>query len=165
MNILRTWGAGRVARWHTNPDMSDSGDYVDGHQGRAAVLAYLLWPDDLVTVAATAVHDQGERGPGDVSYPFKRSNPGIRKALEDAEDIEMGGQGLRPFLLTFLQKERLAFVDRLDCYLWAYYRRPSVLKEASWAAARTHLVAESLKLEVETPIRKLFEQIDKFVRP
>lgn len=145
----KVWRAGRVARWHANPDLSGSGDSVDGHSGRMAALAVALFPDlsvDLMTAIAT--HDLGEHGVGDVSADAKRADLELKVALDRREAAVLRDMGLPPIDLGERDARRLKLLDRLDAYLWMLHRAPWLDVRKDWQGDLKWLLAEAEALGV-----------------
>lgn len=145
------WYAGCTARWHAGdsaPWLARSGDRVDGHSGRMAVLALHFWRDgasrDLL--AACVTHDLGEIVTGDMPLGAK-TNPVLRGALASAEGAVLDGMGLRT-PVSAADWRRLKFLDRLDAYLWAQHHAPQLMAREDWQAARVWLAGEALLLGV-----------------
>ncbi|WP_323041128.1 hypothetical protein [Gemmobacter sp.] len=151
-DIPACWHAGFTARWHAGdsaPWLARSGDRVDGHGGRMAVLALHFWGSDASRdlLAACVTHDLGEIVTGDMPLGAK-ANPVLRGALAAAEGAALEGMGLR-IPVSAADWRRLKFLDRLDAYLWAQHHAPQLMAREDWRAAHAALVAEAGALGVE----------------
>ncbi len=143
--------AGRVRRFHANPDLCDTFDPVGYHAGRVARICMALWPDcsaELLKAALT--HDDGEGGAwGDVPGPAKALMPGIaRQAMEEAEYQALYRLWGRDFTLTHPERKRLHFADKLDAFMWCQRHAPDALDRDEWARARAWLRDNAIALGV-----------------
>lgn len=146
------WYAGFVARWHagdSEPWLARSGDRVDGHGGRMAVLALHFWWGDAsrALLAACVTHDLGEIIAGDAPLGAK-ANPVLRGALAAVEGHALECMGLTVPLLT-ADRRRLKFLDRLDAYLWAQHHAPGLMERDDWREALDWLRTEAAALGVQ----------------
>ena len=101
-NLSEIFKAGRVRRWHQNPDLSDTHDYNDGHAGRVAriILALHENPSKRLIIAALQ-HDDGEFVAGDISGPVKRENQvfvGVLNTIEAKFRADLWGYDALSFL-------------------------------------------------------------------
>lgn len=145
------WYAGFVARWHAGdsaPWLARSGDRVDGHGGRMAVLALRFWGRDagFDLIAACNTHDLGEIYTGDVPFAAK-SDDSLHALLAVSELAALECMGM-DFYPEADDRRRLKFLDRLDAYLWAQHHAPQLMARPDWRKARTWLVAEAQALGV-----------------
>lgn len=143
-DIRAVFNAGRVRRWHSNPILSWTSDYLDGHQGRVARLLLALHPrpSERLLVAALT-HDDGESGPGDMSAEFKKANPNLRAAVKAAEEEtfeKIWGVSPPENGMPKSDVEWLKFADRLDSYMWMMHHRPELAKKDDWIIARNDLM-------------------------
>lgn len=153
VDLTAVFAAGRVRRWHTNPELSWTDDYLDGHQGRVARIVMALWPDAsgrLVRAALT--HDDGEAGIGDLAQPAKEfldwANPECLSTLEFIErDNRIVIWGSDPELANH-ESRRLKLADRLDAYMWAKHKAPHILSRDDWREAAEWIRAEADRLGV-----------------
>ena len=144
--ILR---AGRVRRWHSNPDLSHVDDSVEAHAGRVAKIIAYLWPDasaDLLRMALR--HDDGEVATGDVSGEFKRLCPDMASMLSQLEAVHRVQMWGRDPVLTDLDAKRLDLADKLDAYLFAARHAPEVMGGDGWPEARDRILAAAYALGV-----------------
>lgn len=85
--------AGRVTRWHTWPMIRKPS--VMEHAGRVAALYVELWGMPRAEVLYYClVHDHGEFTAGDTPFSAKSLAPGLREALNFAEQIGLARQGI-----------------------------------------------------------------------
>lgn len=144
------WLAGSTHRWHTNPVYCATGDRVDGHSARVAVLILQFMPDaPAALLRAAIVHDLGENAVGDIASPVKWKNPALYAAAEVLEAEALAEMGLAFPALPDDLAAILHLCDGLDAYLWAVTHRPDhVERRADWAAmfARLQDRAEALGL-------------------
>lgn len=151
-DIPACWHAGFTARWHAGesaPWLARSGDRVDGHGGRMAVLALHFWGGSASRdlIAACVTHDLGEIVTGDVPKGAK-ANVALREVLDAAEGAALDHMRLRINLIAFDQA-RLKFLDRLDAYLWAQHHAPQLMARQDWQADHAWLLAAAARLGVE----------------
>lgn len=138
-DIKQIWRAGRVRRWHMNPEMSDTNDYNDGHSARVARILIALFPSasfDLVKAALT--HDDEELFCGDVSGPVKYEQPEAYKTLKAFGRIgarAMWGGHLPNDVLTDKERNQLHFCDKLDAAMWVCHTKRWVLLGDGWPVA------------------------------
>jgi hypothetical protein len=149
MSILTAWHAGRVRRWHTNPHLSWTSDYNDGHQGRVATLILLLHPaPTLEIISAALIHDGGEWAVGDVSGTVKARYPDLAVWLAKIEQEAIEAIfGAFPDLSP-VEAQWLKFADRLDAWIWARHHRAPMDRDG-WPAATCFLYAEACALGVD----------------
>lgn len=138
----RAWRAGFTRRWHSNPDLSDTTDYVAGHQGRVAILVSVLEPDaSRALLLAAITHDQGETAAGDLPAPIKRDMVNVAAQLDAVERAEIAAQfGDLPDL-TEREKRLLKLCDWLDAWLWAMRFARHLYARADWQAQLTRMKA------------------------
>jgi hypothetical protein len=145
-NIFR---AGRTRRWHTNPDLCDTADHVDGHSGRVARILLHLWPDtSAAALRAALTHDDGEHASADVAGPIKRAWPDLAYMLHDIETLERQALWGADPDLTELERARIDFADKLDAYMWMMHHRPHLRSRPDWADTREYLTARAIVLHV-----------------
>ena len=139
----KIFNAGRVSRWHTHPDLAETGDRLDGHQGRVARIILRLHPSpDMHILAQALTHDDGEHVAGDMSGPAKNQYPNLRLLTEDIEGcarVDLWGFCAMPY------KENhrwVNFADKLDAYMWMMHKKPRLRKKAEWQEAKAWLNAE-----------------------
>ena len=161
MTLWRLFDAGRVRRWHTNPDLSWTEDYLDGHHGRVARLLLYLHPRPHVALLRAALtHDDGEWAVGDLAQPFKarlrREAPSMLDYLELVEDNAADDlwedavagpadrEGAQADDIAWLR-----FCDRLDAWMWAARWAPQAVRQhPSWVADRQRLIAAAIDLGI-----------------
>lgn len=155
--------AGRVRRWHCNPDLSWTDDYIDGHGARVTKILMSLCPcpsKNLLICALT--HDDGEHAVGDLAQPIKAANPAIAQAAAEIEAdvlVQMWpmAEGAR---LSDIERDWLHLADRIDAYWWAGTHRPSVLSRLDWQESRRHLVEAAMRLDCLEAVRVLLNKLD-----
>ena len=155
-NAIRAWRAGRVRRWHSNADMADTVETVDGHQARVARLVLALSPlasRNLLRAALT--HDDGEHASGDVSGPIKRQHPALADELRHIEDVARQSIWGSDATLTAHEQLLLDVCDKLDAYLWVRHHRPEHLSGHGWPEARQRLQADAIALGLTAEIGRL----------
>lgn len=157
--VLRAWRAGRVRRWHTNPHLSRTDDYVDGHAARVAVIAMTLYPEisrDGIIFALT--HDHGEHAVGDMSYMVKIAKPEIAAELEEMEDSERAEMG---FGSLEDEKERkiVKLSDWLDAWLWMFHHEPHLAGRKDWAQQLSAAMSMANDVGVSASVRRLVDNI------
>lgn len=124
MSILSIYDACRVRRWHTNPELSCTDDYIDGHSGRVTRYILKLHPcPSRQLIIAALIHDDGEHGIGDIAQPAKvmlRQFEPVAMARLDACEEDALAEIWDAFPdLTAMETQWLRFADRLDAYIWA----------------------------------------------
>ena len=154
MNLKMLFNAGRVRRWHSNPDMSWTDDYNDAHQGRVARLILFLNPKPSVFLLAEALtHDDGELRAGDMTRDTKNANPELRAMVRQVEkkgrfeiwgNIDDINERLTPTEIKWLE-----LCDKLDAHCWMLHKNPSLRKLSDWVKERSKilLIAEELGCE------------------
>ncbi len=143
--------AGRVRRWHPNPDLCDTFDPVAYHAGRVARICMALWPHckgGLLKAALT--HDDGEAGawgdvpsPAKVAMSFYASNE-MRRAERKARHALW----CRHVHLSATDRQRLELADKLDAFMWCQRFAPDALDRDGWPEAREWLRAQAIALGV-----------------
>jgi hypothetical protein len=123
-----------VQRWHASPveALRLSGDTIDAHQKRCAVLIRALIdnpPDTLIQAALH--HDDPEKWLGDMPFTAKRDFPELAAAYARAESEVIAREGI-PQPANEWECRVIKFVDRLDAYLWAGRHAPTVLADDDW---------------------------------
>jgi hypothetical protein len=148
--ILKSWTAGFVRRWHTNPELCDTVDYDSGHQQRCALLLLGFWPGCSRNALVRAlIHDQGECDAGDMAHPAKVKHPVIAELVWDVEldSIEQKQNLHWPQLAPYEQK-RQRFVDYLDSYLWMWRHKPTMMRKPQWENHANELGEQALALGI-----------------
>lgn len=144
MTLQAIFSAGRVRRWHKNPALSWTDDYLDGHQGRVARILLALHPKPSAALLAAALtHDDGEAGPGDMAGDDKRANPvlaGLIGDLEHAKYVELWGGPPIADALPETDQAWLKFADSLDAYMWMMHKAPGESSGNGWPEQRGRLV-------------------------
>lgn len=143
-SLQAIFNAGRVRRWHKNPALSWTDDYLDGHQGRVARILLALHPKPSAALLAAALtHDDGEAGPGDMACDDKRANPvlaGLIGDLEHAKYVELWQSPPVADALPEADQAWLKFADSLDAYMWASHKAPGETGRNGWPEQRLGLI-------------------------
>lgn len=122
--IRRHWEATFTRRWHRHPHLAATNDPIAGHQGRVALIALMLWPDDTVLLRHALVHDMGEAAVGDVAWPVKQAAPKLAEMLDRLEAQAISDLMLLLPTMDDLTARRLKLCDRLDAIFWAFHHFP-----------------------------------------
>lgn len=112
-----------VNRWHTHPALRSSGDTIDAHQWRVALMCVKIadisgadLSTDLLIAART--HDEAERVLGDMPYPARQQFPALALAYASAEAEVLGQMGYA-IVLSDGDASILRLADRMDAYEWS----------------------------------------------
>ena len=138
-NLIRS---GRVMRWHSNPDMSRCGEDLAQHQWSTAIIALRLDPHlsrDAMIWCLT--HDSGEMVAGDLSYDFKRANPGIAEAHAEAETDARDKLVSGCNVLSIDEWRVVKLADWLSAYATMIRHEPWLRFRADWVAQREKCIA------------------------
>lgn len=151
--MKQIFNAGRVRRWHNNPDLSRFEDYNDAHQGRVARIILALHPKpSACLIVAALTHDDGELFAGDMTRGTKDANPELREVVRQVERVGFkqvwGIDDLPSDHLSDDEKEWLKFADRLDSYMWMKHVRPQLAHRPEWVAACDELKKTAKELNV-----------------
>lgn len=157
--LLQAWRAGRVRRWHTNPHLARTDDFVDGHSNRVAVIALTLYPEmsrDGIIYALT--HDHGEHAVGDMSYMVKAAKPEVAAALQEMEDEKRADLG---FGCVEDEREQkiVKLADWLDAWLWMFHHEPHLSAREDWAQQLSGALSLAADVGVSAPVRRLISEI------
>jgi len=160
--IAAIFNAGRVRRWHKNPDMSWTDDYNDAHQGRVARILLALHPSPSIRlIAAALTHDDGEAGPGDMRGDAKRQWPELRDMVRKLEAETYFKLWKTPPVhesLSTPDREWLKFADSLDAYMWMIHKAPQLAAREDWYIAAVRLLSfaelHGVSNEVKTAMRE-----------
>jgi hypothetical protein len=156
--ILRAWRAGFTRRWHNNFDLCDTLDYTAGHQGRVAVLLLGLFPDASRTLIVEALfHDQGEAGPGDISYDAKKRSPELRAIVASQERAERARQNTHETHLSETEAAQLKLCDWLDAWLWMMRHARHLYARRDWQDQITAMQGSAWQLGVGPEVLTLIE--------
>lgn len=146
-NILDVWRAGRVRRWHMDPDLSWTIDFTDGHGARVARIVLALDPEARGRVLAAALtHDDGEACFGDLSRPAKDA-----LGSDAATSLEQSEAEARRVLwgtdyvsgLTAAEQTLLSLADRLDAWLWVRAHMPHLLTGRAWSGSAAAILSRA----------------------
>lgn len=140
-DLQAIFNAGRGRRWHMNPALSWTDDYLDGHQGRCARLALALFPDDRDLRDYLLTHDDGESATGDIPWDVKRRlRPDVAVYLHRLEVSSRAAIWGR-VTLSLPSAQRGDLCDRLDAYMWAAHKQPAVLAQQDFRDMRAEIEA------------------------
>lgn len=144
MNLQQIWEAGRVARWHQHPKLSNSGDFIDAHSARVARLLIALFNPSANLLIAALTHDDPELFTGDMSRPAKEANHHEWVKIEqwgESRAIEMWGRQILPDPdLDHWERAQLYFCDKLDGLMWLRHCRPERWETESTVKHRRELL-------------------------
>ena len=110
MTLHKKWLATLTRRWHSNPHLCNTHDYIGGHSERVAIILHHCWPDasrDLILAAI--YHDLAESITGDIHPASKAMFPTF-SMMEQHVAISNGWH----IELEDTDKARLQFADKLD---------------------------------------------------
>ena len=162
-HLTQIYRAGRVRRWHANPDLAHTDDRIDGHSARVARIILALHPaPSFDLVRAALIHDDGESVTGDVPADAKRMFPALArflKAIERQAILRLWGT-LPGTGLTARDLEWLEFADRLDAYMWTKAHRPDILARDGWPEALATLTAMAAEFGVSDALRGATGQVE-----
>jgi 5'-deoxynucleotidase YfbR-like HD superfamily hydrolase len=154
--------SGMVRRWHQSPVMAETGQTLADHQGRCVQLLLALNPlASPALIRAVAFHDVGEFGAGDLSGPFKRTQPTLaaqHAAFETA--VRQDICGTDPWL-TAEETAWLKLVDRLEAMAFILLTRPWEMerKTAGWAATKVDLLSRAAALDCADAVAGLIAHL------
>lgn len=132
MSIIAAWEATFTRRWHRHAHLADTHDPIAAHQGRVALLALILFPQEHALHRAAIMHDMGEAAVGDVPNPVKNRNPDLKAALDRIEAEAMSEMQLPDVAMDDRDRDMLRLCDKLDAILWARHHRPELMEEPGW---------------------------------
>lgn len=156
------WNAGFVRRWHTNVRMNRHTDLNCSHQNRVAILLLKFFPDCTKEELQDALtHDQGEIAFADVPYPVKRDNPELRIHGNHLEETEIERQGLYEHIVTGA-KQRRAWCDLFDSYLWMLRCEPGLRKRPEWKSQIDQIVREAQEWGIADEVMDMIEAAKEF---
>lgn len=144
MQVVDFYKSGYVQRYHQNADLARFGQQNSAHQWGVAVLIMMLNPDaSHCLIRAALTHDVGEYRVGDLSQPFKASNPDFAKKHSEVEDDyrqEIIGQDFA----KDLNKNEISWLktcDRLEAILFAFMHNPSLRQRRDWQEAIAYVIS------------------------
>ena len=154
LTALKTvWRSALVRRWHANPDLTHTTDYLLGHGGRVVLILHHLMPNVSRNVILAALfHDLGEIATGDVPEITKNEHPDLAKMLKNIERSKRLDIGVE-IHISEGEKRLIKFADRIDAFFWAQHHAPRLLKRTDWMGARLWINAEAVHLGVVTQQR------------
>ena len=146
-NVRTAHSTGQTVRYHTNPVMARLHQTDADHSWGVAMIILALHPNPSRNLLGQAIaHDSGEKWAGDLSYPFKRMFPEIKKLHNKAEKELALHHKIPQFELTLEEAKWLRFADRLECHLYAEIFHPWVVKQPDWVAQ--HKLIEEMAIEL-----------------
>ncbi len=162
-DLAAIFRAGRVTRWHTNARLADTGDRLDGHQGRVARLLLALHPDPSAALLRAALtHDDGETATGDVPRNVKIAMPALAREWLEAAEAAQRARLWRPGGgLTEKEERWLAYADALDALMWAAHHHPAAMFMPPWVKEIARLDAESFDLGADLSVRLLVAELGR----
>ncbi len=109
--------AGRVRRFHTVP--SHPQQTVAEHSWGATMILLYIYPGATsACIVHMLSHDIGERATGDVPAHAKWNNQGLRDALHNVEQKELGRLGFDPTGLPLSEQAAAKCADLLDLLIF-----------------------------------------------
>jgi 5'-deoxynucleotidase YfbR-like HD superfamily hydrolase len=155
------WHAGAVMRWHTHRHLAGSGDRVDGHSARVAILILQFFPrarPELIKWAL--IHDLGEYATGDIASPAKRANPGLYAQFADLEETAIVALGFELDELMPYEKKLLALADGFDAYLWGLHHAPAYVGGSdAWRAMLSGLRQLARELDASAKFDEILKGV------
>ena len=116
--------SGQVTRYHTWPRLREQS--VAEHSWQVQRILLAIWPEaPLHMLVHALVHDIGEVATGDLPFPTKMKNPGLKKIMDDAEHSAHLSMclrwGLPPprFLLPDGEGAIFKLADYIEMWEWA----------------------------------------------
>lgn len=156
MTITAIFRAGRLRRWHSNPDLAHTSESVAQHRGDVVAVIDCLHPAPSANLLRMAVrHDNGEAapGPGDASWTAKQAMPpAIREWWEAAERAAREAIHGPDLPLTPAETDWLHFADRITALVHARDHAPHVLTGDGWPEAIERLKLLASKLGVRAKV-------------
>ena len=138
-----------VIRFHANPDpaLRRSGDCIEAHQHRVALLIYAMTAPDMPSpelIRAALHHDEAERIMGDWPGPLLDRFPWLAPVKHRLELECMAALGIAPFKLEPHEADMLDIADKADAWRWSvqhgqghtdeWRQAKAKLFQAAWAA-------------------------------
>lgn len=157
--LLNVWRAGRVRRWHTNPHLSKTDDFIDGHSARVATLALTLSPSlsrDAIVYGLT--HDHGEFAVGDMSYMVKSRYPELADSLDAMENEARAGLGFGA-LPDGDEMKVVKLADWLDAWLWMAHHEPQLCARSDWLSQLSDAMRLAAELGVSALVRRMIDDM------
>ena len=166
---MNMWRAQRVRRWHCNPDLSETSDFIDGHSARVAKLILALGDGEASRqlIIAALIHDDGEHAVGDIAQPVKSwlrlNKPDTWAQIEAVEasalDATWSGAAVNCPSLDEAEGRWLKFADRLDAFIWAA-THGARMDRNGWPEDRAWLRAESCWLGCEDAVWAMLDDVN-----
>lgn len=163
MGLYDVIRAGRVTRWHSNPDMAHLRETNAEHQWMVAMILLDLWPHAQMTaippalLGAALAHDLGEVI-GDLPGPFKAARPDIASLHAQAEAGERLRMGV-DYYLTPAECRWLDLADKLAGWVHVAHYRPDLLARADWQGSARKVLKAAAGLGCCGPVGDLMRQM------
>lgn len=165
-NALAIWRSQRVRRWHCNPDLSETSDFIDGHSARVTKLILALHPGTSRRLLVAALtHDDGEHAVGDIPQPVKavlrKLEPAAwERILATEEDAlaELWGDVVGAALSEH-EARWLRFCDRLDAFLWAA-THGARMDRNGWPEDRDWLLVQASEFGQRLAVADILDDVD-----
>lgn len=156
--LIDVLSAGRVARWHQNPQLSWTKDHLDGHQGRVARFFLALWPSEATAAVLinALIHDDGELVSGDIAAIYGKT-PEHQECEKNAQKKIWGNQAP----ITKRQEKQIRLCDKLDAYAWMLARDCNLQHRPDWRAALRNI--HNLAGEIDGPNGTSAQAITEFL--
>jgi len=147
LTALKTvWRSALVRRWHANPDLTHTTDFLLGHGGRVVLILHHLMPNVSRNVILAALfHDLGEIATGDVPAITKKEHPDLAKMLENIERSKRLDIGVE-IHISEGEKRLIKFADRIDAYFWAQHHAPHSVEKIDFTYSRNWIDGEAVRL-------------------
>jgi 5'-deoxynucleotidase YfbR-like HD superfamily hydrolase len=158
MRLYDVIRAGRVTRWHSNPDLAHIRETDAEHQWMVSVILLAIYPhrsplDLLPLLIAGIVHDTGELI-GDLPLDFKLRCPDVAAAHSDEEAKVRQELGTDYFLRPG-EAAWLKLADRLSALVHVAHHRPDLLGQAKWIEDRCWVQDKARELGSFAPVMDL----------
>lgn len=154
MSLHQILRAGRVTRWHSNPDLAHIRETNAEHQWMVAMILHDIWPGHSplppALVRAALVHDLGEVI-GDLPGPFKAARPDIAALHADAEAQARTDMGAG-FWLTEEEARWLMLADRLAAWVHVAHHRRWLLRHDGWPEVEAWIIDAARALTCLDPV-------------
>lgn len=109
--------AGQVERYHTWPIHRRQS--VGEHTWQILRIYATIWGPPAPEVTYYIIwHDAGELATGDLPFPIKRNNPGLKIICDDLEEEALKAFGVKLPKLSAKEKLKIRFADLVE--MWEY---------------------------------------------
>ena len=118
-NVVRTWDAGRVKRFHTKQTLQEQN--IADHSWGVVQLLLHFWPNSRKEVMIAALdHDLPELITGDIPGGLKRDHPEISQLFDKLDQEYLKTEFYREEIkLEEYEKIRLKFVDLMELFIFS----------------------------------------------